>query len=46
MTGYVDSDRLRSWSLRGYRTLNKPFHVAELTSAVQHALDLRLDQET
>jgi signal transduction histidine kinase/ActR/RegA family two-component response regulator len=44
MTGYADSDRLRSWSERGYRTLSKPFHVAELAIALRQARDQHFRQ--
>jgi CheY-like chemotaxis protein len=37
ITGYVDNDALRSWSALGIRTLNKPFHYAELAKAVHQA---------
>jgi CheY-like chemotaxis protein len=45
MTGYVNSDGLRAWSERGYRTLKKPFHVTELAVALRTALGLPLDSE-
>jgi CheY-like chemotaxis protein len=38
LSGYADSDVLRSWSERGYRTLNKPFRSAELAAALHDAL--------
>jgi len=44
MTGYADSDRLRSWSERGYRTLSKPFHIAELAIALRQARDQHFRQ--
>ncbi|HTI80584.1 MAG TPA: ATP-binding protein [Acetobacteraceae bacterium] len=37
VTGYVENDRLRPWSDRGYRTLRKPFSSAELAEAVGRA---------
>jgi hypothetical protein len=38
LSGYADSEVLRSWSERGYRTLNKPFRSAELAAALRDAL--------
>jgi CheY-like chemotaxis protein len=37
ITGYVNNDALRSWSALGFRTLNKPFHYADLAEAVHQA---------
>jgi signal transduction histidine kinase/ActR/RegA family two-component response regulator len=45
MTGYVDSDTLRAWAERGYRTLNKPFHAAELARALRDTVPTRFDAE-
>lgn len=41
MTGYADGEALRSWSERGYRTLNKPFRSAELATALRDAFVAR-----
>jgi CheY-like chemotaxis protein len=38
LSGYADSDVLRIWSERGYRTLSKPFRSVELAAALHDVL--------
>jgi signal transduction histidine kinase/CheY-like chemotaxis protein len=38
LSGYADSDVLRIWSERGYRTLSKPFRTVELATALHDVI--------
>jgi hypothetical protein len=41
MTGYADSDVLKSWIELGYLTLNKPFSSSELDMAIRQTIRSR-----
>jgi CheY-like chemotaxis protein len=43
MTGYVSGDGMRAWSAQGYPTVEKPFNLAELASALGLAVAAKWD---